>query len=343
MTDGADVATRVRFAHMQLRSPLRQVLRRLAFAGIVLVVTIVVVYVGRAGYQDTTGNGLSLLDAAYYATVSLSTTGYGDVTPVSPGARLVNILVVTPLRVLFLLILIGTTLEALTARSREAHRIWRWRSHVRDHVIVCGYGTKGRSAVRALRAAENAPGESPRDVVVVDPSDRVVAEANADGVTGVVGDAGRADVLRRAMVDRARAVIVAVDRDDAAIMIALTVRQVNPAVRIIASVREEENASLLRQSGADTVITSSATSGRLLGMSTDSPRVIAVVEDLLTSGEGLELAQRPVLPEEVGRRPHELTDVVLAVERDGRLLRFSDPALAGVLSGDTLVVVRSNA
>ena len=50
----------------------------------------------------------------YYATVSLSTTGYGDITPVSPGARLVNILVVTPLRILFLLILIGTTLEALT-------------------------------------------------------------------------------------------------------------------------------------------------------------------------------------------------------------------------------------
>ncbi len=91
-----------------------------------------------------------MLDAVYYATVTLSTTGYGDIVPVSDGARLANILLVTPLRVLFLIILVGTTLEVLTERTREEWRLNRWRSNLRDHTVVVGFGTKGRSAIQTL-------------------------------------------------------------------------------------------------------------------------------------------------------------------------------------------------
>ena len=51
---------------------------------------------GRNGYRDITETLLTLLDALYYATVSLSTTGYGDITPVTADARVANILIVTP-------------------------------------------------------------------------------------------------------------------------------------------------------------------------------------------------------------------------------------------------------
>ncbi len=145
--------TGVRIAHVEA-SPIRQVTQRLVFAVFVFVLTVVLVYIDRDGYRDLDNEpgGVTLLDAAYYATVTLSTTGYGDITPVTDQARLVNFLVITPLRVLFLIVLIGTTLEALTTRSREEFRIRRWRSRVRQHVIVCGYGTKGRSAIRSLQA-----------------------------------------------------------------------------------------------------------------------------------------------------------------------------------------------
>lgn len=148
-------------------------------------------------------------------------------------------------------------------------------------------------------------------------------------------------MLRRTSVERARAVIVAASRDDAAVLITLTVRQLNAGVSITASVREEENASLLRQSGADTVITTSATSGRLLGLSTDSPRVVAVVEDLLTAGRGLDLVQRPVSQSEVGLSPRQLHDLVLSVARGGRALRFDDPLIGTLQNEDQLVVVKS--
>jgi voltage-gated potassium channel len=329
--------TGVRLAHEE-ESPVRQVWRRVLFAAAVLVFSVAVIYLDRDGYRDGDDVGLTLLDSVYYATVTLSTTGYGDITPITPTARLVNILLITPLRITFLLVLIGTTLEALTARSREEFRIRRWRSRVRQHVIVCGYGTKGRSAIRSLQALG-----TPLDkIVVVDPEPRAIEEANSLGLTGIVGDAGRTEVLRRASVERARSVIVAANRDDAAVLITLTVRQLNPSVPITTSVREEENANLLRQSGADTVITTSATSGRLLGLSTDAPRVVNVVEDLVTGGQGLDLHQRTVTSSEVGLNPRSLRDIVLSVTRGGRTLLFDDPLIGTLEPEDVLVVVRSH-
>ena len=138
-------------------SPWRRIFTRVLLALGALFAAVLIVYVDRHGYRDiesapNANDPLSFLDCLYYATVSLSTTGYGDITPVTPSARLINVLVITPLRVAFLIVLIGTTVETLTTQSRQALKIQRWRSTVRNHTIVVGYGTKGRSAVAALLA-----------------------------------------------------------------------------------------------------------------------------------------------------------------------------------------------
>jgi voltage-gated potassium channel len=96
--------------------PVRAIVRRVLIAIGVLVVVVFIVWLDRTGYNDTSDGAVDLLDAFYYSTVSLSTTGYGDITPVSDSARIVNVVLITPLRVLFLVVLIGTTLEALTSR-----------------------------------------------------------------------------------------------------------------------------------------------------------------------------------------------------------------------------------
>ncbi len=112
-------------------SPQRQVARRLLAAVAVLWITVLLVYLDRGGYVDNADSDVTFLDCLYYTTVTLSTTGYGDITPASDSARLVNILVITPLRVLFLIILIGTTLEALTDRTRQQWRLNRWSPRLR--------------------------------------------------------------------------------------------------------------------------------------------------------------------------------------------------------------------
>jgi len=318
--------------------PVVAVLIRLAIPVAVLLVVIVIVYAERDGYQDGTNGGeLSLLDSAYYATVTLTTTGYGDIVPASSQARLVNTVVITPMRLIFLIALVGTTLQVLAERTRQDIRLSRWRSRVRDHTIVVGYGTKGRNAVRALLR-----GGVPIDrIVVVDPTPASIAEANEAGLTGVIGDATRSQVLRRAEVTEARQVVVGVARDDTAVLVTLTARQLNPSATVIAGVRESENEPLLRQSGADHVVTSSETAGRLLGTATLHPKVGEVFHDLLTRGKGLDMTERPVRASEVGVARRDLDDLVLAVVRGGQPLAYDDPRCVWLEAGDRLIIVRS--
>jgi voltage-gated potassium channel len=317
-------------------SPVASIVRRVIWALVALLVTVLIVYIDRDGYRDVDGDGLTFLDCVYYATVSLSTTGYGDITPVSEGARLINILIITPLRVLFLIVLVGTTLAVLTERSRQAFKLQRWRSKVRDHVVVVGYGTKGRSAVSSVLS----DGVEPERIVVVDTDQSMLDAASALGLVTVHGSGTRSDVLRVAGVPRARAVVVAASRDDSAVLITLTARELAPKAQIVASVREAENVHLLRQSGASQVVVSSETAGRLLGMATHTPKVVDMVEDLITPESGLAIAEREVERGEVGGSPRHLPDIVLGVVRGGTLFRVDHPEADAIELGDRLLYVK---
>lgn len=316
--------------------PLRLLTQRVIIAVTVLVLTALLVYVDRDGYNDNSDGTVDLLDAFYYTTVSLSTTGYGDITPTSDTARLVNIILITPLRVLFLIVLIGTTLETLTTRSREQVRLNRWRKKLRDHTVVIGYGVKGRSAVATMLANEMAQ----ESLVVVDPDPAAIAEANEQGLVAVMGDATRTEVLRRAGVPAANRIVITTARDDASVLATLTCRQLNQTANIVVAVREADNVALVRQGGADEVVTSSDAVGRILGLATVSPALGHVLEDLTTSGTGLEVAERLVMPREEGKQPRQLTDLVVAVVRDGVELPFHSPAIGHLVRGDRLVVIR---
>ena len=329
------VTHRVRLPRKVVERPIRQVAKRLLVALAVLVATALIVYADHDGYNDNSDGSVDLLDAFYYATVTLSTTGYGDITPVSDAARFTNIFVITPLRVLFLIILVGTTLEVLTERTREEWRLNRWRSTLRDHTVVVGFGTKGRSAIQTVCAT----GLKKEQVVVVDPSSKVIEAATAEGYVGVVGDATRSDVLKRAEVHRARQIIIATQRDDTAVLVTLTARQLNRGAKIVAAVREEENAPLLQQSGADAVITSASAAGRLLGLSVLSPAAAMVMEDLIQQGSGLDMVERPVVKAEVGKAPRETEDLVVSVVRGHRVLGYDDPAVGTLQLTDRLITI----
>ncbi|WP_329336985.1 potassium channel family protein [Streptomyces sp. NBC_00663] len=329
------VTHRVKLPKKVVEHPFRQVAKRVLMALLVLSATALLVYFDHDGYNDTSDGSVDFLDAWYYATVTLSTTGYGDITPVSDAARLTNIFVVTPLRVLFLIILVGTTLEVLTERTREEWRLNRWRSTLREHTVVVGFGTKGRSAIQTVCAT----GLKKEQVVVVDPSSKVIDAATAEGFAGVIGDATRSDVLKRAEVHKARKIIIATQRDDTAVLVTLTARQLNKSAKIVAAVREEENAPLLKQSGADAVITSASAAGRLLGLSVLSPAAGMVMEDLVQQGSGLDIIERPVIKAEVGMGPRETSDLVVSVVRGHRVLGYDDPAIGTLELTDRLITI----
>jgi voltage-gated potassium channel len=315
--------------------PAVAILKRVAIAVGIVLLNWGLVVLERDGYTDAADGKLSIVDALYYTTVTLSTTGYGDITPVTTGARLTNALLVTPMRFLFVLVLVGTTIQVLTERSRDQFRVARWRSRVKDHVIVCGYGTKGRSAVRSLVQR----GHKRDKIVVIETDHEAIEEAQAAGLATVHGSSTSDAVLKEADVGEASAVIIAVNRDDTAVLTTLTVRQLAPSVTLVAAVREAENADLLHQSGASSVITSSDAAGRLLGLATHSPATVEVVEDLIAYGRGLDLLEREVRPDEVGSAPQATGAPVLAVVRGSKKLPYDDPEAAQLKAGDRLIYV----
>lgn len=319
------------------RTAARELAFRLGLALALVAALTLIVYVDRGAYSDNvTGRPIDFIDALYYATVTMTTTGYGDITPVTPGARLINTILVTPIRIAFLVLLVGTTVEVLANEGRRALLDSRWRKTMRNHTVVIGYGTTGQSATATLLRG----GVAPDRIVVIDPDSLAVGAANGHGLAAFEGDATHRELLHRAEVSKAREVIITVGRDDTAILTTLTVRQLNRGAHVVVAVRDADNVPLIRQSGADSVVISSDAVGRLMGLSTISPQLGEVIEDLLSAGAGLEIHQRLVTAAEDGMAPAELPgEKVLGVIRNRHLRRFYETGDV-LRTGDEIVAIR---
>ena len=132
--------------------------------------------------------------------------------------------------------------------------------------------------------------------------------------------------------------VVATNTDDTAVLVTLTARELAPNAKIVATVRESDNKHLLKQSGADSVVVSAETAGRLLGLATITPTVVGMMEDLLTPDEGFSIAERRVEESEVGGSPRHLAELVLGVVRKGQLIKVNEPeadALESVTGSST--------
>ena len=324
-------------------SPFTNMSVRILIALLALFITASIVYFEQDCYADNGMDGpLSWIDAFYYATVSLSTTGYGDIVPVCESSRLVNTLVITPLRFLFLIVLVGTTVEVLTRKTRNEIRSRNWRKHVQNHTIIIGYGVKGRSAARSLVDA----GYDKNTIIVVSPDHESCEQATRDGLVAINGDARSEEVLRDVSIEKAGQIIIATDEDDTSVLVTLTARRLaKPECKIIAAVRESQNADILRQSGANNVIPTAESAGRLMGLSVISSEAGALMEDLLDSSRGLEVTEREINKDELGLSPADLDvrgQIVLAVIRNGVTHRFYSESIRLLERGDRLVVIKYN-
>jgi voltage-gated potassium channel len=182
------------------------------------------------------------------------------------------------------------------------------------------------------------------DMVVVDRSNENVNRALRIGAVGVQGDSTREPILEQAGIDKADTIIVCVDRDDTAVLVTLTARRLAPEATIVTSVRESQNAEVLKQSGANTVIPTAESAGRMLGLSSTAPRAGELLEDLLGPGEGLEFRERLVLPNEIGRTCQEVVlggQIAIAVVRGGTTLRWDNADIGPLRQDDGLVVIHN--
>ena len=109
-------------------------------------------YFDREGLRDNFDGEVSFLDVVYFTMISITTTGYGDIAPVSERARLFDALVVTPIRVFVVLLFIGTAYNFVLKRTWDRWRMALLQRNLHGHIIVAGFGETGSEAVDELIA-----------------------------------------------------------------------------------------------------------------------------------------------------------------------------------------------
>jgi len=259
--------------------------------------------------------------------------------PVSATARLIDAFFVTPVRIFVWFIFIGTAYQLLIQRLLEEWRMTRLQRELEDHVILCGYGHSGSIAASELLER----GWSSEQITVIDRNADAVQRAAAAGFIGLHGDASSEELLGVAGAARARAIIVSVGRDDTTVLIVLTARALSKAVRVVASVGEQENVKLVRASGADAIVSPPRFGGYLLADAISSHGTVDFVAEMLSYHGDHQLVERDAAPHEVGRIARELDGtLVVEVRRGNRRLGGWNHRDLRIEAGDRLLVIDSD-
>lgn len=336
-----------RGAQLKLVKPLRRALNvpvwadvglRL-FAALALIAIVVAVHwFDREGLRDSHDGSISFLDVVYFTMISITTTGFGDIAPISDRSRLIEAVIVTPIRIAVLFIFVGTAYTFIIKRSWEKWRMARIQEALTGHVVVLGFGVSGSQAVAELIER----GTQPHCIVVMDRSPERLAEAEAMGCNVMESDATRDEALIALRIAEAQSVLVSAGRDDTSILIVLTVRHLAPNIPISVVVRADDNELLARQAGADNVINPVRFTGLLLAGSAQGTHIADYLSDLASVSGRVQLIERPALAEEIG---HSLDNLAsggrgLRIYRGGAPIGFWEAGAERIESGDTIVEIR---
>ena len=303
-----------------------------------LIAAVVVVFMlDRDGLRDQVDGEISNIDVLYFTSVTLTTVGYGDIIPVSKRARFIDAIFVTPIRLTIWFIFLGTAYELFIQKIVEGFRLKRLQQNLADHVVVCGFGFSGHTAADEIVAS----GTPLSHVLVIENDEAVLDGVVQAGYLGLRGNAVSRDTLSDAKIEKAKAIIISLGRDDTNVLAVLTARQMSETVKIICTVRQEENSTLMEQAGANIVVVPSRLSGYLLADAVTHTYVSEYISDLLTHMGRVHLIEREPSPEEIGKQMRDVSGGLgVRILRDKTSIGFWETDQTTLRPGDILLIIQ---
>ncbi|RZI57797.1 MAG: potassium transporter TrkA, partial [Zymomonas sp.] len=293
-------------------------------------------WIERDGLKDTADGSVSFLDILYFTSISVTTTGYGDIVPVSTSARMFDAFVVTPIRIFVVLLFLGTAYNFVLKRTWDKWRMAAIQKNLSGHIVVAGYGNTGSETVDELIAR----GSDPGNIVVIDMDEDRLSHAQACGCIVLQADATRDQVLKDVRIESAESLIVTAGRDDTSILITLTARHLAPRLPISVTVRNEDNDVPARAAGANTVVNPVSFAGLLLASSCHGAHLSDYMMDLASFHGRVQLTERMVQPGEVGAPLSAIgTGLGVRIIRDGKPYSFAEPESKALAAGDTILEI----
>jgi len=227
--------------------------------------------------------GYSFMEALYMTTIAITTVGFSEVRPLSDSGRLFTIFLLITSWITFAWAIARITQFVITG---EINKYFKTRKNMKaitqlnNHVILCGFGRNGQQAARTLKN-HNMP------FVVIEKEEDSMEKTLPffPELVYLVGDGTDDDLLKKAGIEKAIALITALPVDADNVFIVLSARGLNQKLQIISRASEENSIPKLRKAGADNVIMPDKIGGSHMATLVSKPDVIEFM-DFLSSEDG---------------------------------------------------------
>ncbi|WP_418198855.1 potassium channel family protein [Alkalihalobacterium sp. APHAB7] len=243
-----------------------------------LLLMTVVTLIGSVGFMLT--ERLHFYDALWLTVVSLLTIGYGDISPETPGGKIITFIIIPigiGLATYILAVIAAFVIEGKIFNKVGKRKMEKKLSKLTDHIIICGYGRVGIQVAKQLEQVGI-------DFVLIEIDDKIEQELE-HGNLFIKGDSREDQTLLDAGIHHAKGLIATLPNDADNVFITLTAKGLNPNVHVICRTNKQESEAKLYRAGADKVINTASIGGQKLAMSLLKPISIEYMETIFHDHE----------------------------------------------------------
>jgi voltage-gated potassium channel len=291
-----------------------------------------------------------ILDAIYWAVVTIATVGYGDVVPTSSLAKLLALFIILSGPALLSLLTASVASMLVEKKIREGEGLETIKD--RDHFIICGWNENGETVIDGILL--QLTGTKPKIVLVNELEKEDIQSVQYrykdHDIAFVRGNFVKEEVLARANLPRARAAIVLADlsggrtldkADERTIFGTMAIKSMAGKVRTCAELIHSENREHLVRANVDEIIVRGESAGALLATGAVSPGLADSVKSLVSSQDPNKLWRVPVPSRFADKTFGELLPyfrdkfqaLLVGVVREKESIKLED-----ILSGDSTFI-----
>jgi voltage-gated potassium channel len=287
----------------------------------------------------------SIFNSFWMTVVSITTTGYGDMIPVTKAGKIFTMVLLIcgiGLVLYAMSIFVSSIVENQISKFKKRDRMMDAIKHLENHVIVCGAGRVGINAAHVLSNYKE-------PFVLIDIKEDLVEIAAEEGYLVMLGDATSDEVLINAGIRRAKGIVCALSEDAHNVFCVLTARALNPGLKIVARAVEPETVPKLHRAGADKVISPTQSGGYQMAMAVIKPAAVEMVNTLFTSKylevqiEEVEIDEHSMIanqPINMAFNRENNNVIVVAIIRDEKFI-LNPRSKDMIVPGDTLLLIGS--
>ncbi len=237
-----------------------------------------IIVIGVTGYMIIEGD--NFLDALYMTVITISTVGFGEVHRLSAGGKIFTmILIITSFTTYaYALTTISTHIFEGQLKFFLGGNRTKSFNKMQNHVIICGYGRNGQQVANELKAHDH-------QYIVIDQNHDVIVKNLEKGGRFIEGDSTKDEVLIKANIKAAKALITTLPVDPDNLYVVLTARALNPDLEIISRASDESSETKLRMAGVDNVVMPERVGGAHMANLVTSPDVIEFMDHVSVHGD----------------------------------------------------------